>query len=190
MDLYAGPAPNDTPTTPGRRILADAVRCPRNVTGDRPTGRHPVVRHVGEDRDMARTGSGVIGTLTSGAPAQFLRFCVVGGIGYITNLVVFAPLVRFAQMPYLLAACIAYACGWVVALIGHRHWTFGERESSVVGQGFRYFAVSALVLAADLVVLRILVLAGVETVLAQAIALAIVTPLSFGLNRLWAFAAR
>jgi len=60
-----------------------------------------------------------------------------------------------------------------------------------VGQGFRYFAVSALVLVADLIVLRILVVAaGVETVLAQAIALAIVTPLSFGLNRLWAFSAR
>ncbi len=139
---------------------------------------------------MARTRGDVIGTLTSGAPAQFLRFCAVGGIGYVTNLVVFAPLVRFVQMPYLLAACIAYACGWVVALIGHRHWTFGERESSVVGQGFRYFVVSVLVLAADLVVLRILVVAGVETVLAQAIALAVVTPLSFGLNRIWAFAAR
>jgi putative flippase GtrA len=140
---------------------------------------------------MARTLNGVIGTFRSGAPAQFIRFCVVGGIGYITNLITFAPLVRYAHMPYLLAACIAYACGWVVALIGHRHWTFGEREASVVGQGFRYFAVSALVLVADLIVLRILVVvAGVETVLAQAIALAIVTPLSFGLNRLWAFSAR
>jgi len=139
---------------------------------------------------MARTHNGVIGTLTAGTPAQFMRFCVVGGIGYITNLVVFAPLVRYAHMPYLWAAVIAYGCGWVVALIGHRHWTFGEREASVVGQGFRYFVVSALVLAADLIVLRILVVAGVETVLAQAIALAVVTPLSFGLNRIWAFAAR
>lgn len=139
---------------------------------------------------MTRTRNGVIGTLRSGAPAQFMRFCVVGGIGYITNLVTFAPLVRYVHMPYLLAACVAYACGWAVALVGHRHWTFGERESSVVGQSFRYFTVSALVLAADLVVLRILVTAGVETVLAQAIALAIVTPLSFGLNRVWAFAAR
>ncbi len=139
---------------------------------------------------MARTHNGVIGTLTAGIPAQFLRFCVVGGVGYVTNLVIFAPLVRYAHVPYLLAACIAYACGWVVALVGHRHWTFGERESSVVGQGFRYFVVSAIVLAADLVVLHILVVAGVETVLAQAIALAIVTPLSFGLNRIWAFAAR
>jgi putative flippase GtrA len=139
---------------------------------------------------MARTHNGVIGALTAGIPAQFLRFCVVGGVGYVTNLVIFAPLVRYAHVPYLLAACIAYACGWVVALVGHRHWTFGERESSVVGQGFRYFVVSAIVLAADLVVLHILVVAGVETVLAQAIALAIVTPLSFGLNRIWAFAAR
>ena len=146
--------------------------------------------HVRVHLQMARTHHRVSGTPTAGAPAQFVRFCVVGGVGYVTNLVTFAPLVRYAHVPYLVAACIAYACGWVVALIGHRRWTFGEREASVVGQGFRYLMVSALVLAADLVVLRILVGAGVETILAQAIALAIVTPLSFGLNRVWAFAAR
>jgi putative flippase GtrA len=129
----------------------------------------------------------VVGRLTGGAPAQFLRFCVVGGAGYVTNLVVFAPLVRWAGVPNLIAACIAYACGWVVALVGHRHWTFGEREASVMGQGFRYFVVSAIVLGADLVLLQLFVRAGVEAVLAQAVALAIVTPLSFGLNRIWAF---
>lgn len=168
------------------------MRCGVRATG-REIGRRAGIRslrHAGVGREMARTRSDVMGALTSGTPAQFVRFCAVGGIGYVTNLVVFAPLVRFVHTPYLLAACIAYACGWVVALIGHRHWTFGERETSVVGQGFRYFVVSALVLAADLVVLHVLVVAGVETVLAQAIALAVVTPLSFGLNRIWAFAAR
>ena len=133
---------------------------------------------------------GLRGRLKTEGTAQFVRFCVVGGVGYVTNLVVYTPLVRWAHMPYLLAATIAYACGWVVALIGHRLWTFGERESSVVGQGLRYLLVSLVVLAADLVVLRILVVAGMGLVLAQAVALAIVTPLSFGLNRLWAFSAR
>jgi putative flippase GtrA len=139
---------------------------------------------------MGRTQHGVSGALIGGAPAQFARFCVVGGVGYVTNLVVFAPLVHFAHTPDLVAACIAYACGWVVALIGHRHWTFAQRDVSVVGQGLRYFVVSVIVLAADLVVLQLLLTTGMEPVLAQAIALAIVTPLSFGLNRLWAFALR
>jgi putative flippase GtrA len=146
--------------------------------------------HVSNQRSATGTRHGVIGRFTSGAPAQFIRFCVVGGVGYVTNLVVFSPLVHYADTPYLLAACIAYACGWIVALIGHRFWTFGERDASAVGQGLRYFVVSALVLVADLVVLRLLVAAGLEPVLAQAIALAIVTPLSFGLNRIWAFRAR
>jgi len=131
-----------------------------------------------------------LGRLRSPAAAQFIRFCVVGGIGYVTNLVVYAPLVRWFGMPYLAAACIAYACGWLVALVGHRHWTFGARASSVVGQGARYLVVSLIVLAADLIVLHLLVTAGMGPVVAQAVALAIVTPLSFGLNRLWAFAAR
>jgi putative flippase GtrA len=146
---------------------------------------------LGDDQHtMTGIPHGLMGRLKREGTAQFIRFCVVGGIGYVTNLVVYTPLVRWAHMPYLLAATIAYACGWVVALIGHRHWTFGERESSVVGQGFRYLIVSLLVLAADLVVLHVLVVAGMGLVLAQAVALAIVTPLSFGLNRLWAFSAR
>jgi putative flippase GtrA len=139
---------------------------------------------------MGRTQNGVIGALIGGAPAQFVRFCVVGGAGYVTNLVTFAPLVHYAHTPTLIAACIAYACGWVVALIGHRHWTFAQRDVSVIGQGLRYLVVSCIVLGADLVLLQLLVTSGIEAVLAQAVALAIVTPLSFGLNRLWAFGAR
>ena len=156
------------------------------MIGDR-TSSDIQVTTQGPDAGAVR---GLTARLRSAAARQFMRFCVVGGVGYVTNLIVFAPLVRWFHTPYLLAACIAYGCGWVVALVGHRFWTFGERESSVVGQGFRYFAVSALVLVADLIVLRALVAAGLEPVLAQALALAIVTPLSFGLNRIWAFSAR
>jgi putative flippase GtrA len=164
-------------------VRADLIRA--NAGGATRGGEFGDDQHT-----MTGAPQGLLGRLRSGAAAQFIRFCVVGGAGYVTNLVVYTPLVRWAHMPYLLAATIAYGCGWVVALIGHRFWTFGEREASVMGQGFRYFLVSALVLAADLVVLRILVVAGVGLVLAQALALAIVTPLSFGLNRLWAFSAR
>jgi putative flippase GtrA len=162
-----------------------SVQARATTIGD-PTASDIQVTTRGPDAGVSR---GLMDRLTSGATAQFIRFCVVGGVGYITNLIVFAPLVRWFHTPYLLAACIAYGCGWVVALVGHRFWTFGEREASVVGQGFRYFLVSALVLVADLIVLRVLVVAGLEPVLAQALALAIVTPLSFGLNRIWAFNA-
>src|SRR5450631_1279203 len=128
MGFYAGPAPNQTPATPGRRILADELSLPWTFEG-----HQCVHRPLGEDvwgvtNRMGRTQNGVIGALIGGAPAQFVRFCVVGGAGYVTNLVTFAPLVHYAHTPTLIAACIAYACGWVVALIGHRHWTFAQRD--------------------------------------------------------------
>ncbi len=125
-----------------------------------------------------------------GQPATFIRFCVVGLAGYVTNLVVFWPLVHTVHMAGALAYCIAYVCGFLVALIGHRYWTFAQTEASVIGQGARYFAVSALVLGAGVIVFEIEFAMGITQVLAQAISLAIVTPLSFGLNRLWAFRAR
>jgi putative flippase GtrA len=132
---------------------------------------------------------GNIGAHLAGQSATFLRFCVVGGAGYVTNLVVFWPLVHTAHMAGALAYCVAYLCGFLVALAGHRYWTFAQTDASVVGQGTRYFVVSALVLGAGVVVFEIEVAVGISQVLAQAISLAIVTPLSFGLNRFWAFRA-
>jgi putative flippase GtrA len=51
----------------------------------------------------------------------------------------------------------------------------------------RFFVVSLLALIANLVVLRILVELGVGKILAQAIAIVLVTPVNFIGNKLWSF---
>src|SRR5450755_2359387 len=82
---------------PDHAGAADSSGCvAASAQRNRTSAREPVSdgAHAGVQRYMARTLNGVIGTFRSGAPAQFIRFCVVGGIGYITNLVTFAPLVR------------------------------------------------------------------------------------------------
>jgi putative flippase GtrA len=51
----------------------------------------------------------------------------------------------------------------------------------------RFLVVSVLALAANLVVLRVLVELGLGKILAQAIAIVLVTPVNFVGNKLWSF---
>ena len=52
----------------------------------------------------------------------------------------------------------------------------------------RFVVVSIVALVANLIILRVLVGFGVDKVLAQAIAIVLVTPLNFVGNKLWSFA--
>ena len=69
----------------------------------------------------------------------------------------------------------------------NRLWTFKEHQGSVAYQGPRFLVVSTLALGANLVVLYMLVRLGVGAILAQAIAIVLVTPLNFVGNKLWSF---
>ena len=118
---------------------------------------------------------------------QLLKFCVVGGSGYVVNLAVYASLVRLAEMHYLVAA----VCSFLVAVTNNytwnRVWTFRGERGHVAYQGMRFLVVSVFALGANLVCLRALVALGVGKILAQAIAIILVTPLNFVGNKLWSF---
>ena len=72
----------------------------------------------------------------------------------------------------------------------NRLWTFRGQRGHVVHQGLRFFVVSTLALGANLVVLHLLVEAGVGELVAQAIAIVLVTPVNFVGNKLWSFRHR
>jgi putative flippase GtrA len=57
----------------------------------------------------------------------------------------------------------------------------------MVSQGARYLAVSVVALIANLIILQLLVDAGLGETLSQAIAIVLVTPLSYLLSRRWSF---
>jgi putative flippase GtrA len=118
---------------------------------------------------------------------QLAKFCVVGGTGYVVNLVVYSLLVTGADVDYRLAA----VCSFVVAVTNNytwnRLWTFRHQRGHVGIQGARFFAVALLALGANLVVLELLVRLGLGKVLAQAIAIVLVTPINFVGNKLWSF---
>ena len=118
---------------------------------------------------------------------QLAKFCTVGATGYVVNLGVYATLVEVVGVHYLLAA----VCSFLVAVTNNytwnRLWTFRHQRGHVAYQGMRFLVVSVLALAANLVVLRVLVELGAGKILAQAIAIVLVTPLNFVGNKLWSF---
>jgi putative flippase GtrA len=117
---------------------------------------------------------------------QLAKFCVVGAIGYAVNLAVYGTLLHFG-VHYLPAA----TCSFLVAVTSNytwnRLWTFRDRRGSVAIQGMRFFAVSVWALCANLIALQVLVSIGAGKLVAQAIAIVLVTPLNFIGNRLWSF---
>jgi putative flippase GtrA len=54
-------------------------------------------------------------------------------------------------------------------------------------QGMRFFVVAVLALVANLVVLEVLIALGLGEIVAQAIAIVLVTPINFVGNKLWTF---
>jgi dolichol-phosphate mannosyltransferase len=122
--------------------------------------------------------------------AQLVKFCGVGASGYLVNIWVFSLLVLVLGMHYLPAA----VCSFLVAVTNNytwnRLWTFRAQRGHVAYQGMRFLVVSTIALGANLAVLYLLVQAGLAEVVAQAIAIVLVTPVNFVGNKLWSFGPR
>jgi putative flippase GtrA len=120
---------------------------------------------------------------------QLAKFCTVGAVGYAVNLAVYSTLVG-AGLHYNLAA----ACSFLVAVTNNytwnRLWTFRGQRGHIAYQGARFFVVSVLALGANELLLTGFVAAGIGKVVAQAIAVVLVTPINFVGNKLWSFRRR
>jgi putative flippase GtrA len=121
---------------------------------------------------------------------QLAKFSVVGATGYIVNLAVYTALLRGAGLHYTLAA----TCSFVVAVtnnyLWNRLWTFRDQRGHVAWQGLRFLVVALVAYGANLAILAVFVESGIDKVLAQAIAVILVTPLNFIGNKLWSFRSR
>jgi dolichol-phosphate mannosyltransferase len=121
---------------------------------------------------------------------QLVKFCVVGASGYVVNLAVFTIALHAAGVHYLVAAVFSFLAAVTNNYTWNRLWTFRAQRGHVAYQGMRFLVVSTLALAANLAVLHLLVTAGLDEVLAQAIAIVLVTPVNFVGNKLWSFGPR
>jgi dolichol-phosphate mannosyltransferase len=120
---------------------------------------------------------------------QLIRFLCVGTSGYIVNLATFAVCVHVVGIDYRVAAVLAFLAGCSNNFWWNRHWTFDARHEHPAHQGLRFFLVSLLVFGFAYAILVALVSAGVEKVLAQAMANICATPVSFLAQKLWSFRA-
>jgi putative flippase GtrA len=121
---------------------------------------------------------------------QLVKFCVVGASGYLVNLWVFSLLVLVVGLHYIPAAFCSFLVAVTNNYMWNRIWTFRAERGHVAYQGMRFLVVSTLALAANLLVLHLLVQVGLAEVLAQAIAIVLVTPINFVGNKLWSFGPR
>jgi dolichol-phosphate mannosyltransferase len=120
------------------------------------------------------------------ALAQLIRFCCVGASGYVLNLAVFRA--ADGWMPYLPAFALAFVLSALSNFLWNRLWTFAGAAGRAHHQLARFLSVSAGALALDLTLLAGMVeLAGLPKLAAAALAIAVVTPLSFVTNRRWSF---
>jgi putative flippase GtrA len=121
---------------------------------------------------------------------QLVRFALVGGIGFVINILVYAAFVHGAGLDYHLASVLA----WLVAVLNNfvlnRHWTFDASDGRAHFQALRFFVVSLVALGANQLLLTVFVeSAGMEKVAAQALAVVGSMPLNFLGNKLWSFRA-
>ena len=119
---------------------------------------------------------------------QLFQFGLVGGSGYVVNLAVFAVLSGVLDIHHIPAAIGAFAVAVINNFWWNRHWTFDARDGHAGFQAARFFTVSLLGLAVNLVLLELFV-SGVEMpeLPAQALAVALTLPVNFIGNKLWTF---
>lgn len=121
---------------------------------------------------------------------QLGKFCAVGAVGYVVNLAVYGALLH-EHVHYLVAATFSFLVAVTSNYTWNRIWTFREHRGHVGVQGMRFFLVSLAALGANLGVLHLLIAyAGLGKLVAQAVAIVLVTPLNFVGNKLWSFRRR
>jgi dolichol-phosphate mannosyltransferase len=118
---------------------------------------------------------------------QLFKFGLVGGVGYLVNLAVFALLIGLS-VHHVVAAIGAFCVAVTNNFLLNRYWTFEPGEGPAHFQAARFFAVSLASLGLNIAVLELLISNHVTGDLsAQAIAVAVAMPFNFLGNKLWTF---
>jgi putative flippase GtrA len=121
---------------------------------------------------------------------QLAKFCAVGASGYFVNLIVYVALLDGANLHYRLAATGSFLVAVTNNYLWNRLWTFRSDRGHFGHQGLRFLVVSGIVYIGNLAILTVLVELGLGKIVAQAIAIVLVTPANFVGNKLWSFRRR
>jgi putative flippase GtrA len=119
---------------------------------------------------------------------QLVRFGLVGGVGFVVNVAVYALFVHYVKVDYRVASVVAWLIAVLNNFILNRRWTFDARAGRAHFQALRFLMVSLVAEGFSLSLLTVLVEdGGFSKVPAQALAVAASMPLNFLGNKLWSF---
>jgi putative flippase GtrA len=125
--------------------------------------------------------------LSSPVVIQFVKFGIVGISNTLLNFAVYTLLLKVFDVWYLAAAAIGFGVGAVNGFLLNRRWTFDGH----VGDAFtpvRWAIVQSCGLALNEVLLFLWVgVVGVDKLVGQALAIVVVTTVTFLANRAWTF---
>jgi putative flippase GtrA len=118
---------------------------------------------------------------------QFVKFGIVGVSNTLLFLGVYTLLFKVFGVFYLLASGIAFAVGATNGFLLNRAWTFEGHVGDALTP-VRWTVVQGCGLGLDLLLLYVLVDgAGLDKLVAQAMAIVVVVVLTFFANRAWTF---
>ncbi len=121
---------------------------------------------------------------------QLVRFGLVGGVGFVVNVAVYALFVHGVGVEYRIASVAAWFVAVVNNFVLNRHWTFDARGGRARAQAIRFLLVSLVAEVVSLLLLTLFVEAAhLAKVPAQALAVAASMPFNFLGNKLWTFRA-
>lgn len=116
---------------------------------------------------------------------QLFKFGVVGASGFVVNLVIYKLLLGIGAHG---AAAVSFVVSAAWNYWWNRHWTFSANKGSVALQGFRFYVVSAFAFGVNQLWLTVFLdWLHWGKLVAQAVAIILVTPLNFLGNKLWSF---
>jgi putative flippase GtrA len=116
---------------------------------------------------------------------QLFKFGLVGASGFAINLAVYKLLLGIGAHQ---AAAVSFVVSAASNYWWNRHWTFAGQKGSFALQGIRFYTVSIVAFAVNQLWLTVFLdWLGWGKIVAQAIAIVLVTPLNFLGNKLWSF---
>ena len=125
---------------------------------------------------------------------QLVKFCIVGGSGFVVNVSVFFVVNHLMGVHHIAAATLAFVIALFNNFWWNRHWTFGKhgaRDHHAGFQAARFFTVSVAAFLFALGILQLLVTTtSLPATVAQAISIITATPLNFVGNKMWTFGYR
>jgi len=136
---------------------------------------------------MHRLRDGYISALNLTVVVQFLKFGIVGVLNTLIAFAVYTILLKGFGVWYILASGIGFVIGAVNGFLLNRRWTFREHVGDALTP-VRWAIVQSCGLACNLALVYVFVHdAGIDKLIGQIPATAIVVVLTFLANRAWTF---